>query len=204
MLCVRNSGEGPSEASSPMEGGSGGPPPEIFPKLDCKWCNQSYYGASFVNKKKIFFFLLFFLFRIRSSSGFPEQLAAMLLTPLPYSPCFPVSLALSWGTRDACPSCSHSHLAVLLTPLPHSPCFLVSLALSWGTRDVCPSCSHSCPTVLLTPLSYSPCFPVSLALSWGTRDVCPSCNHSCPAALLTLFPSISGSVMRYRRCLPFL
>ena len=31
-------------------GGLGDRPPEIFKKIDCKWCNQSYSGASFVNK----------------------------------------------------------------------------------------------------------------------------------------------------------
>ena len=32
------------------KGALGDRPPEIFKKLDCKWCNQSYSGASFVNK----------------------------------------------------------------------------------------------------------------------------------------------------------
>ena len=30
--------------------GSGGPAPEILNNLDCKWGNQSYSGALFVNK----------------------------------------------------------------------------------------------------------------------------------------------------------
>ena len=39
-----------AEQPFPMEGGSGGPPTEIFQKLDCKCCNQSYSCPLFVNK----------------------------------------------------------------------------------------------------------------------------------------------------------
>ena len=69
MLCEWNSGEVPSEARCPTEGGgaSGAPPTEIFKKVDCKWCNQSYSGALFVNKINQYFF---FFFRIRSNSDF--------------------------------------------------------------------------------------------------------------------------------------
>ena len=46
---------GPSEARSPTEGGSGGPPPENLKKIDCIWCNQSYSGPSLVNKISLYF-----------------------------------------------------------------------------------------------------------------------------------------------------
>ena len=46
MLCEWNSGERLSEARSPTEGD-----PEIKKKIGCKWCNHSYPGALFVNKK---------------------------------------------------------------------------------------------------------------------------------------------------------
>ena len=36
-------------AKRALEGGSGGPPPEFFKTLYCKWCNLSYSSAIFVN-----------------------------------------------------------------------------------------------------------------------------------------------------------
>ena len=39
----RGTNYGPSsEPRRALEGGSGGPPPEIFKNLYCKWCNLSY------------------------------------------------------------------------------------------------------------------------------------------------------------------
>ena len=46
----RGTNGGPSsEAGRALEGESGGPPPEIFKNLYCKWCNLSYSSAIFVN-----------------------------------------------------------------------------------------------------------------------------------------------------------
>ena len=62
MLREWNSG-----ARSPTEGESEGPPPKKR-KKDCKWCNQSYSGAIFVN---FFFFNFFFIcFESGAYSGF--------------------------------------------------------------------------------------------------------------------------------------
>ena len=49
-------------------------PPEIFTKIDCNWCNQSYSGALFVNK-----FCYFFFFEYGATPVFPEHLAATKL-----------------------------------------------------------------------------------------------------------------------------
>ena len=78
--------------------GSGGPPTEIFPKLDSKCCNQSYSWALFVNKggpgihpwkfskknrlemvQSELFWSLFVIFFFESGATpvYPEQLAAM-------------------------------------------------------------------------------------------------------------------------------
>ena len=65
--------EGRSEARSPTEGGPG--PPDIFKKLDCKWCNQSYSGAVFVDKKQN---LILNFLESGATPICPEQLAAML------------------------------------------------------------------------------------------------------------------------------
>ena len=71
-------------ARSPTEGGSW----QFKKNLHCKWCNQSYSWALFVNKIRLYFFYEFFhffifsFFEIWSNSGFPEQLAAMILIKL--------------------------------------------------------------------------------------------------------------------------
>ena len=60
----------------PQRKGDPGVHPQKLKKIDCKWCNQSYSWALFVNKKYSIFLFNFF-FKSRVTPVFPEQFAAM-------------------------------------------------------------------------------------------------------------------------------
>ena len=51
MLCTWYSAEDQAKRGPQRKGGPGATPINLKKKLDGKWCNQSYSGALFVNKK---------------------------------------------------------------------------------------------------------------------------------------------------------
>ena len=75
MLCEWNSGEGPSEASSPTEWGSGDPTPDIFKKTRLQMVHSEQFW-SFIPEKKLFYF-----FFIRSNYVFSGAVGSYAATP---------------------------------------------------------------------------------------------------------------------------